>query len=308
MPLTFSANRIKTMNNSPIVALMNEGGQLQLIDNRNALNELINRNDKQNADFVGKCNIIKQFLLSDEGFSLDFSPIKLGRLSCGLMNGEINLFNPVDENMSDIQKSGVIKVHGKSVEDIQFSPKEEHVMASCSGDGTIRIFDLRTDFNNISNIIINAHDNCDVNVISWNASRNMIASGGDDGSFKVWDLRFLNKPPISMITWHTEPITSIQWQPHDDWTIAVSSSDNRMSIWDFSVEPDDSQMVDQDNQDIPDQMLFLHQGQEDLKDCKWHPQYKNVIMTTALDGYNVFQPCLDDDLSSIDSPNDMELE
>jgi ribosome assembly protein RRB1 len=34
--------------------------------------------------------------------------------------------------------------------------------------------------------------NCDVNVISWNALvPHLIASGADDGSFRVWDLRSL---------------------------------------------------------------------------------------------------------------------
>ena len=41
-----------------------------------------------------------------------------------------------------------------------------------------------------SQLSIQAHD-CDVNVISWNKkTANLIASGGDDGAFKVWDIRF----------------------------------------------------------------------------------------------------------------------
>ena len=41
-----------------------------------------------------------------------------------------------------------------------------------------------------SQLKIQAHE-CDVNVISWNKkTANLIASGGDDGAFKVWDIRF----------------------------------------------------------------------------------------------------------------------
>lgn len=49
---------------------------------------------------------------------------------------------------------------------------------------------------------IEAH-NSDVNVISWNKiSENLLASGGDDGSFKIWDLRFIGKEAISEVHWH----------------------------------------------------------------------------------------------------------
>ena len=86
---------------------------------------------------------------------------------------------------------------------------------------------------------IEAHSS-DVNVISWNKiSQNLLASGDDEGSFKIWDLRFIGKEAISEIKWHQGPITALEWQPHDEWTIAVSSEDDRLSIWDLSVENDD---------------------------------------------------------------------
>ena len=67
-----------------------------------------------------------------------------------------------------------------------------------------------------------------------------MASGSDEGEFKVWDLRFIQKNnSISCINWHKEPITSIDFCPHDSYTVGVACSDNRLSIWDLSVEKDD---------------------------------------------------------------------
>lgn len=147
---------------------------------------------------------------------------------------------------------------------------------------------------------------CDVNVISWNQrSPNLLASGDDEGIFKIWDLRYIGKAPITEIKWHQDAITSLQWQIHDEWTLAVASADNTLSIWDFSVEKDDTQMELEEN--IPEQMLFLHQGQEDLKEICWHPQYNNVLASTAGDGVNVFEPAISEEGDSIKSPNDMEL-
>ena len=44
--------------------------------------------------------------------------------------------------------------------------------------------------------VSNAHDT-DVNVINWNANEPFIASGGDEGHLKIWDLRNLDKGQVN---------------------------------------------------------------------------------------------------------------
>jgi ribosome assembly protein RRB1 len=309
IPLSSSVNRVKSLQHNAIVGIMNESAQLQIHDLRPSFKKLKAKKEDDPLETKGKPKILKQFMLSSEGYGLDFSPLVIGRIACGTQDGTLYIINPADENLSDLTMlNEKITKHTGSIEDIQFSPTEPDVLASCSVDGTIRIFDLRTPFANISELKIEAH-NTDVNVISWNKiSPNLMASGADNGEFKVWDLRYVGKPAITNIQWHTDPITSIEWQPHDEWTLAVASSDNRLSIWDFSVEKDDQEMVDDNLQNIPDQLLFLHQGQDDLKESKWHPVYKNILISTAADGYNVFEPGITEgDSNSVGSPNDLEL-
>lgn len=41
--------------------------------------------------------------------------------------------------------------------------------------------------------------------------------------------------------------------------------------------------------------MFLHQGQSNIKELRFHPYYKEMILTTAEDSYNIFRPNLEPD-------------
>jgi len=178
------------------------------------------------------------------------------------------------------------------VEDIQFSPNNEFQLATCSADGTIAIVDLRTQPRSKAEILFKAADP-DVNVISWDSLKpEQIASGSDDGAIRIWDQRYVKSgEPVAEIQWHTEQITSIQFQPFEESVLAVASADNRLSIWDFSVEPEEKK---KDQDDLPDQMIFLHQGQEDIKELRHHPYMSDIIISTAASGFNIFKPNYDE--------------
>lgn len=157
-----------------------------------------------------------------------------------------------------------------------------------SVDRTIRICDTREGKYNQAQITINAHES-DVNVLSWNSLKStLLASGADDGCFKIWDLRY-PKTCMTELLWHNEPITSIAFQPNEESVLAVSSADHRISLWDFAVEAEEG--VEKE-EDIPEQMMFLHQGQEDIKEICFHPIYWEMVISTANSGFNVFKPNL----------------
>jgi ribosome assembly protein RRB1 len=118
-----------------------------------------------------------------------------------------------------------------------------------------------------------------------------MVSGSDDGSFRIWDLRrFQPDGFVAQYNWHTKPITSIEWSPHDESSLAVSCADNSVTLWDFSVEEDAEGVPVQTNITLPPQLMFVHQGQVDVKEAHWHPQIPGVCGTTALDGLNIFKP------------------
>jgi len=113
----------------------------------------------------------------------------------------------------------------------------------------------------------------------------------DDGSIHIWDLRSFNgETPISF-EWHKSPITSLEWNPNDSSVVAVSSSDDQLTIWDFSLEDDpdasDSQIPADDS--VPPQLLFIHQGQQNVKELHWHRQIPGLMVSTSLTGFHIFK-------------------
>ena len=151
-----------------------------------------------------------------------------GRLLTGDCSKYIYLWNPnqASWNIDMVPFSG----HTDSVEDIQWSPNEDCVFASCSIDQTIRIWDIRKKTQ--SALCVKAH-NSDVNVISWNRiAGHALLSGADDGTVKAWDLRkFDSDSPTASFNWHTGPITSVSWSPFEGTVLAAASADNQVSIF-----------------------------------------------------------------------------
>jgi ribosome assembly protein RRB1 len=232
---------------------------------------------------------------ADEGFAMDWSAVAKGRFVSGdcSTGGNINLWQPRESDwaVDPVPFQG----HTDSVEDLQWSPTEENVFISCSADKTVRVWDVRRKTQCMIDIV--AHTT-DVNVISWNTSvAYLLVSGSDDGSFKIWDLRnFKADKPVANFSWHKGPITSVEWHPQDESTLAVGGADNQITIWDLSLEEDDADGAnaqaakDAGIEDLPPQLVFVHQGQQDIKELHFHPQFKGLIGSTALDGFNVFKP------------------
>nr|CAB3459275.1 unnamed protein product [Digitaria exilis] len=288
---TGCVNRIRSMNQKPhICATWGDTGHVQVWDLSSFLNSLAESGSATPApkedDIIHKHLPVKVFSgHQKEGYAIDWS-------AC---NKCIHLWEPTP-NSWNVDANPFVG-HSASVEDLQWSPTEADVFASCSVDGTIAIWDIRKGKKPC--ISIEAHKD-DVNVISWNRlASSMIASGSDDGSFSVHDLRSIKDPLVAIFKYHKKAITSIEWSPHEASSLAVTSEDHQLTIWDLSLEKDAEEeaefrakMKEQANapEDLPPQLLFIHQGQRDLKELHWHPQIPSLIISTAVDGFNVLMP------------------
>lgn len=303
-----TVNRIRVMpQQSNIVAVWGESGRVSLIDATPALDTL-NRDNRNRMSATRSIppSAVKPFFSFAghriEGYALDWSRVTEGRMLSGACNGSIYLWEPSEREAAGWTVSADrFRGHRGSVEDIQWSPNEANVFASCGVDKSVRFWDTRN-YRKPALSIGQAHGT-DVNVISWNRSEaHLLVSGGDDGLIKVWDLRSLKQnsmndgaEPAAEFKQHTKAITSVQWHPKDASMLCASSEDGSVTVWDLAVERDAEEelregVVVAGAEEFPPQLLFIHMGQKNVKEAQWHPSCTSLLVTTAEDGVNVFKP------------------
>lgn len=300
-------NRVRVMpQRANIVAAWCESGRVALVDAEPALNTL-NLDSKRRMSMPNAIppSSVKPFYAFNghraEGYGLDWSSAVPGRLLSGAVNGTIYLSEPDSaEGSAWTTSPSRFRGHTDAVEDIQWSPNEPNVFASCSADKSIKFWDAR-EYRKPALGIEKAHDT-DVNVISWNRNEtHLVVSGGDDGIIRVWDLRTLDRQgneaakPAAEFKQHQKAITSIQWHPKDSSMLCASSEDGTVSIWDLAVERDAEEelregVVLTGAEEFPPQLLFIHMGQKNVKDAQWHPACTSLVVSTAQEGLNLFQP------------------
>lgn len=326
-------------SDSGVVSLYDIGGALDVLDRSSLGSGKKDDAMKQSQQQVRKMRKDPFFVYSGhstEGYALDWSNVTPGRLATADCDGNIHIWNaahPVSHNDIVAKYGGNKKSHtclsspwgnssfniqptysahgdnldNPSVEDLQWSPTEATVLASAECGGYVRVYDVRCPNKAMISNKIHA-SGADVNVISWNKLvGNLLATGGDDGSFSVWDLRNFQSAdpstppkPLARFQSHRAPITSLEWHPTDESMIAVSD-DHGTYIYDLSIEEDDPDHAKNNGNDeaggeggvegeIPPQLLFVHSGSEMTKEVHWHPQIPSCVATTSLSGFSVFIP------------------
>lgn len=299
IPHNGGVNRVRCMpQNNSIVATWSDIGKVNVY-NVESIVQALEGNGGSNKTFP-KSPFFTSSHHPTEGYAMDWSRIAEGQLATGDCEGNIHLWNPTELfrqkewTTSTWDINAAYSNKNSSIEDLQWSPTETTVLASAEcGGGYVKIYDSRRHGQAMLSQHISAPNNVDVNVVAWNALvPNLLASGSDDGTFCVWDLRSFASTaspvkPLARFSCHQKPITSLEWHPTDESMIVVSDEDGTY-IYDLSIEQEDGQ--EKEVEGIPPQLLFVHCGSTNTKEVHWHPQISSCIMTTAFSGFSTFIP------------------
>ena len=292
-------NRVRSQPQAPhVVATWAETGHVQVWDIKSQLQAL----NGEAGTLPGPAKLVRlpprQVFTghTTEGYALDWSPVTAGRLLSGDCAGAVHLWEPAEGGRWSVSLERYAGHGGASVEDVQWSPNEGGVFASCGCDGAICIWDARQRARPALRTL--AHDT-DVNVLSWNRlAPAMLASGADDGVFRIWDLRhFAEGGFVANFSYHSAAITSIEWAMFDSSTLATASADKRVLLWDLAVERDEEEeaaAMAQAGQamppaNLPPQLMFEHLSTCEQKEMHWHPQIPGMIVSTGESGFTAFK-------------------
>ncbi|EFN70760.1 Glutamate-rich WD repeat-containing protein 1 [Camponotus floridanus] len=274
------------------VNIWNLQEQLSAVENPSLLTAYRNKCDKASGD-IKPLYTFKGHL--SEGFGLDWCCTEPGTLASGDCKGNIHIWRIDSSGTSWHVDQRPYNSHAPhSVEDLQWSPNEKNVLASCSVDKSIKIWDTRASPQNACMLTASGTHTADINVISWNPKESQfIISGGDDGLLCVWDLRQFGAngtSPVATFKQHTAPVTTVEWHPTETTVFASGGADDVIAQWDLSVEVDRTEeSQNSELAKLPPQLLFIHQGQSDVKELHWHSQCPGTMISTAHSGFNIFR-------------------
>ncbi|KAL7280417.1 hypothetical protein ACG7TL_005345 [Trametes sanguinea] len=181
-----------------------------------------------------------------EVFSVDWSNIHKDQFISSSWDGTVKLWTP------DRPRSiTTIQAHPSCVYQALFSPHQPDVIATCSTDGTLKIFDLRAPAytpsgptgNNFTAPLTAAAltvpaSGTEVLSLDWNKYRPFVlASAGVDKAIKIWDCRMVQLGPEaaqnpavggvceSQLLGHELAVRKVQWSPHRADMLASASYD-----------------------------------------------------------------------------------
>eukprot|EP01064_Diplonema_japonicum_P014898 TRINITY_DN225_c0_g1_i1.p1 TRINITY_DN225_c0_g1~~TRINITY_DN225_c0_g1_i1.p1 ORF type:complete len:550 (+),score=155.40 TRINITY_DN225_c0_g1_i1:2457-4106(+) len=305
-------NRVRAMPQQPtIIAGWSESGVVKCFDFSDQFKQLDNPAEwvRENAESQGaKAGAPPRNLFTTphgkeghttEGFGLGWSPLKRGTLASGDNEGHLRVWSLTDTGtVASTSLTG--KAAPGSIEDIKWSTVQENVLITALSGGSCQVYDARAQGAKLTWTA--AQNGVDVNVLDWNPhtqSSHLVATGSDDGSFFIWDLRKVGNPagaePVQTYTFLNAPVTSIEWSPTNENLLAVASDDNQVTLWDFSIERDREEELAMAARHpelarFPAQLVFQHMGLKSPKELHWHPQLPGVVIVTDENGFDIFRP------------------
>ncbi|GIL46865.1 hypothetical protein Vafri_3734 [Volvox africanus] len=122
---------------------------------------------------------------------------------------------------------------GGEITYLAWNKKVQHILASCSTNGTTVVWDLKRQKPVISFRDTNSQRRA--SAIQWNPdiATQLIVASDDDRSptLQMWDLRN-SVSPLKEFVGHHKGVLAMAWSPHDSSLLLSSGKDNRTICWD----------------------------------------------------------------------------
>uniref|UniRef100_A0A7N5ZUR0 Peroxin-7 n=1 Tax=Anabas testudineus TaxID=64144 RepID=A0A7N5ZUR0_ANATE len=166
-----------------------------------------------------------------------------------------------------------------------WSPHIPGCFASASGDGTLRVWDVKSA---ACRLAIPAHK-AEVLSCDWcKYDQNILATGSVDCSVCVWDLRNVRQP-VNRLLGHTYAVRRVKFSPFSKTVLASCSYDFTVRFWDYSRNQPLLDTVEHHSEFVCGLDLNLHIPNQ-VVDCSWDETVKIYTPVCLSDGAHSTAP------------------
>jgi coronin-1B/1C/6 len=170
----------------------------------------------------------------------DWNPFNDSLIASGSDDGKVFLWRvpegftlhsdvPADE-VKDIVPVGKLSGHPKKVGHVLFNPAAENVLASASGDFTIKLWDIEAGAAKLSLKLGDV-----IQSLSWSANGSLLVTTSRDKKLRVWDVR--QQKPAQEVQGHSGAKNSrAVWMGEHDRVATTGfskMSDRQLALWDI---------------------------------------------------------------------------
>eukprot|EP00035_Acanthoeca_spectabilis_P025994 m.460831 g.460831 ORF g.460831 m.460831 type:complete len:357 (+) comp22150_c0_seq1:259-1329(+) len=176
----------------------------------------------------------------------------------------VNLWDP-----SKTAPVATFREHLGQVYGAMWSPRKAGIFASCSSDGTLKVWDARRPPNSVQTF--KAHDH-EVLTCDWSKyNENLVVTGSVDKTIRGFDLRAgPGGQPLFILAGHSYAVRRVKCSPHHPTMIASSSYDFTTRIWDPALQGPARQVrVFDDHSEFVIGLDFNVHVPGVLADCSW---------------------------------------
>ncbi len=152
--------------------------------------------------------------------SIHWAPTLTDRVAIAA-NDRVEIVNPD----RDLLHEQILKSHTRYISDIDWNPKEPHILASGSHDASLNVWDLRSTMGPYRqrpalsfNMIVSASQ------VKWNKISTSIIATAHDGDLKLWDTRKASVPYLYLSA-HISRVYSLDWSYHCKDQLVTSAQD-----------------------------------------------------------------------------------
>jgi polyadenylation factor subunit 2 len=185
-------------------------------------------------------------------------------------------------NMNNVK---MYQAHKEPIRAVSFCPTDSK-LASCSDDGTVRVFDFQTCH---EERILRGHG-ADVKCVHWHPTRSLLASGSKDNQqpVKLWDPR--TGQSLATLHAHKNTVMDLKWNQNGNWLL-TASRDHLIKVFDI--------------RNLGQELQVFRGHKKEACCLAWHPIHESMFASGGSDGSIMFwQTGIEKEVGCIEQAHD----